>query len=99
MSVVDIEAVRIERIANELVEHLRANGSVKAALADVEDVDRWRRGARRAARELGWRIRTGVSSESVWAVSENWLPGPGADWRAARRFAELIVPRGTPPLR
>lgn len=99
MAVVDIEAVRVERLANDLVEQLRAKGSVQAALADVEDVDRWRRAARRAARMLGWHIRTGVSSERVWAVSEDWLPGPGADWRAARMFADLIMPRGTPPQR
>jgi hypothetical protein len=96
MRVVDIEAVRVGRLANELIEHLCATGSVHAELADVEDLDRWRRAARRAARLLGWRVRTGVSAERVWAASEDWLPGPGADWRAARTFAALIGPPGAP---
>jgi hypothetical protein len=95
MAVVDMEAVRVERLANELVQQLHENGSVQAALVDVEDVHRWRCAARRAARMLGWHIRTGVSSDRLWAVSEDWLPGPGADWRAARTFADMIMPRGT----
>lgn len=91
MVVVDLEAVRVERLAEEIVESLRAAGSVHAAIADVDDVDRWRRAARRAGRLLGWHIRTGATSEGVWATSEDWLPGPGADWKAARTFASLIT--------
>ncbi len=94
MAVVDIEAVRVERLAQHLIEGLRARGSVQAALEHVDDVERWRRAARRAGRALGWHIRTGVSAERVWAVSEDWLPGPGADWKAARTFAALIDRRG-----
>ena len=40
--------------------------------------------------KLGWRIRTGASEDWVWASSEDWLPGPGADSQAARTFAELV---------
>ena len=99
MGVVDIEAVRVERLANELADNLASAGAVHAAAVDVDDVDRWRRAARRAGRLLGWRIRTGVSAGRVWAVSEDWLPGPGADWRAARTFADLIAPTMMPAKR
>ena len=92
MVVVDLESVRVERLAQELVESLRAAGSAHATIADVDDIERWRRAARRAGRLLGWRVRTGVSSDRVWATSEDWLPGPGADWKAARTFAALIAP-------
>ena len=92
MVVVDLEAVRVERLAEEIADSMSATGSMRVAVVDVEDVDRWRRAARRAGRLLGWHIRTGASSEWVWATSEDWLPGPGADWRAARTFASLVAP-------
>lgn len=59
--VVDLERVRVERLAGELVPWLRERGSVLVETSGIESVERWRRAARRAGRLLGWRVRTGVS--------------------------------------
>lgn len=92
MTVIDLETVRIRRVAERLAEDLNTSGVVRVALDEVDDVDRWRRAARRAGRDRGWRIRTGVSGEWAWAVSEDWQPGPGADRRAAQLVGSLIAP-------
>lgn len=91
-AVIDLELVRVARMAKELVPDLEVGGIVRAAVEELDDVERWRRAARRAGRSLGWRIRTGVSAGWVWAVSEDWEPPPGADREAARLFSALIAP-------
>ena len=71
--VVDLELVRIERLAAEIAQQLAAgHGNVVRLVASIDDVDRWRRAARRAGRTLGTRFRTGVSwdGQRVWAVQE-----------------------------
>ena len=92
MTVVDLENVRVRRAAQQLAEDLQVSGVARIALDDVDDIDRWRRAARRAGRDRGWRIRTGVSAGWAWAVSEEWQPGPGADRRAAHLVGSLIAP-------
>lgn len=71
-SVIDLEHARVERLAREIARQLRAGGgSVCRLVVDIDDVERWRRGARLAGRILGMPVRTGVSDdrEKVW-VSE-----------------------------
>ena len=68
--VVDLEWARVARLAGEIAWQLRVNGgSILRLAADVDEVDRWRRAARRAGRVFGWTVRTGVSSDrmKVWA--------------------------------
>lgn len=72
--VVELERARVERLAEEIAGQLRAGyGSVLRRSDAVDDVDRWRRAARRAGRILGVPIRTGVSIDGapVWAVDES----------------------------
>ena len=94
MTVIDLEMVRVRRVAQRLAEELQTSGVVRIALDEVDDVDRWRRAARHAGRDRGWRIRTGVSGIWAWAVSEDWQPGPGADRRAAHLVGSLIAREG-----
>ena len=75
MTVIDLETVRMRRVAERLAEDLKTSGVVRVALDEVDDVSRRRRAARRAGRDRGWRIRTGVSGGWAWAVSEDWQPG------------------------
>ena len=97
MGVVDLEAVRVQRLAEELSGELQAVGAVWAPVEDIDDIDRWRRAARGAGRSLGWRIRTGISEDRVWAVSEDYEPPLKADREAALRFADLIDRPLRPP--
>src|SRR4051794_31329162 len=90
MGVVDLDAVKVGRLAKHLAIDLVASGTARAAVADLDDVDRWRRAARSAGRSLGWSLRTGVSAGWVWAASEDWESPPGADRDAARRVAAVI---------
>ena len=75
--VVDIERVRVDRLAAELLPAIRdafaGPGMLKFSTADIEDVDRWRRAARACARRLGVRARTALSADggSVWIVDES----------------------------
>ena len=84
--VVDLERQRVEALARDLVPLLQERGSIWVATAEVEDVERWRRAARRAGRLLGWHVRTGVTSdgELVWALSEDF-PMSEAEQREAMR--------------
>jgi hypothetical protein len=97
MGVTDLEQVRVERLVPTIVAELRARGVALAAVSTMDDVARWRRAARLAGRQLGWHVRTGVSSESVWAASEDWEAPPGADRDAAVRVAALFADPGWLP--
>jgi hypothetical protein len=96
MTVIDLERVHVDRLAADVAPVLASNGVVRAHIDDIVSVERWRRAARSAARSIGSRVRTGTSGEWVWAVSEDWQPGPGADRKAARLFSALIGPSGFP---
>ncbi len=98
MGVVDLEAVRVQRLAEELFGELQAVGAVWAPVEEIDDTDRWRRAARSAGRSLGWRVRTGIREDRVWAVSEDYEPPLNADREAALRFADLIDRSLTPAL-
>jgi hypothetical protein len=68
---VDLERVRVERLANEISMQLHQfGGSVLRHADDVGDVERWRKAARRAGRLLREPIRTGVSDDrlKVWVA-------------------------------
>jgi hypothetical protein len=69
--VIDLERARLERVAREIANQLQTGGgSVCRLTVDIDDIDRWRRGARRAGRILGMSVRTGVScdGQKVWAA-------------------------------
>lgn len=72
--VVDIERVRVDRLAAELLPAIReafaGQGVLKVSTAGLEDVERWRRAARACARELGVSCSTSVSADGsfVWIV-------------------------------
>jgi hypothetical protein len=76
--VVDIERERVERLAADLAPELRERGVIVVDVAALEDVERWRRAARRAGRLLGWRVRTGISRDGrrVWMASDDWPVRP-----------------------
>ena len=68
--IVSLERVRIDRLAEEIAWQLRSNcNSVVRGTANVANVVEWRRAARKAGRQLGIQIRTGVSrdGDKVWA--------------------------------
>ncbi|HZJ26008.1 MAG TPA: hypothetical protein VFF40_03175 [Acidimicrobiia bacterium] len=75
--VVDIERVRVDRLADELLPAIReafaGPGIYKVPTAGIEDIERWRRAARACARKLDVRARTAVSADggSVWIVDES----------------------------
>lgn len=72
--IVELERVRVERLAAEIADQLVAgHGNVVRCADAVDDVDRWRKAARRAGRILGVPIRTGVSFDGgrVWAIDES----------------------------
>jgi hypothetical protein len=92
--VVDLERQRVEALAHELVPALRERGQALVRAGEVEDLERWRRGARRAARLLGESIRTGRTRDGgAWAVLDR--PATGLEHeRAARAAARLLHPPG-----
>jgi hypothetical protein len=88
MGTVDLEKAAVERLARILAPRL-AEGTVRVPLAEVHDVERWRKAARRAGRLLGHGVTTGVTEDSVWAC----LRGPlarGEQAAAAEVVAGLI---------
>jgi hypothetical protein len=69
--IISLERVRVARLADEIAGQLRSNcNSVTRLTANVSNVGEWRRAARRAGRELGIQVRTGVSrsGDKVWAT-------------------------------
>lgn len=92
--VVDIERVRVDRLADELLPAIRdafaGPGMYRVATADIEDVDRWRRAARLCARQIGVSCSTSVSADGsfVWIVDES---PPSISQRArAERISETL---------
>ena len=89
---VDLERVKVERLAVELMPDLREQGQLFARTGELESVDRWRRAARRAGRLLGWRVRTGITHDGakVWAVSDDYPVSEGEVRRATNRLSWLL---------
>lgn len=67
--VIDLEKVRVRRLAQVLTPALESGHAI-VDTSEVESGKRWRQAARLAARDRGWKIRTGVSADGcrVWAV-------------------------------
>jgi hypothetical protein len=92
--VVDIERVRVDRLAADLLPAIRdafaGPGMLKVATADIENVERWRRAARACARELGVSCSTSVSADGsfVWIVDTSPVTFP--DQVRARRSIDLL---------
>ena len=99
--VVDLEAARVAQLAAELAPQLSAVGEVRARVADVEDVDRWRRAARKAGRAAGWKVRTAVSVDgaTVWAIATD-RPVTEAELRdVGERISRALGLQQPPPRR
>ena len=62
-----------------------------ANVTEVDNVERWRKAARRAGRLLGFPVRTAISTDgtTVWAVLERPVQ-PGEQAEAANRVATMI---------
>jgi hypothetical protein len=92
--VVDIQRVRVERLATELLPSIRdafaGPGMLKVSTADIEDVDRWRRAARACARQLGVTCSTSVSADGsfVWIVDTSPVTFP--EQERARRTIDRV---------
>ena len=67
----DLEDRRVERLADTLAPELANHGQLLAHTDQLDDVDRWRRAVRHAARRRGWHVRTGISGKVAWAVIED----------------------------
>lgn len=80
--VIDIERMRVDRLADELLPAIRhafaGPGIYKASTAEIEDVKRWRRAARSCARQLGVSCSTSVSADGsfVWIVDTSPVTFP-----------------------
>lgn len=90
--VVDLEQQRVEALARDLLPLLRERGSLMADVVDLHDAERWRAAARRAARILGWRVRTGLVPEGprVWATSEDFPVAEAEQREAMRRVVAAL---------
>jgi hypothetical protein len=91
MAVIKLEEWVLDSIARRLAPVLAETGIVKADVAEIESVERWRKAARRAGRQLGYPVRTAVSTDGgmVWAVLERPVE-PGEQAEAANRVATMI---------
>lgn len=93
--VVDIERVRVDRLADHLLPLIRdafaGPGMLKVSTADIEDVDRWRRAARACARQLAVTCSTSVSADGsfVWVVDTSPVTFP--DQVRARRTIDQFL--------
>jgi hypothetical protein len=95
MTVINLEQRTVERLATELEPHFRESGTLVADVADVGNVERWRKAARLAGRRVGQPVRTMLSSDgsTVFAFLDRPVePGEQAD--AANRVATLIFGPG-----
>lgn len=90
-----LETARVEALARQIRPELERVGEVLAWAADLDDVDRWRKAARRAGRLIGSRVRTFVSADgrAVWAVALDHEH----DLAALRAAMERITAQLRPP--
>jgi hypothetical protein len=96
MAVHDLERARVEALARELASAFQRqpNGWLAAETAHLEDVERWRRAARRAGRLLGLHVRTGITidGDRVWMVGYTDTPmTPAQRADVARRLGALFL--------
>jgi hypothetical protein len=104
----ELEQRRLDQLTDELeaqmATELPSRGVVVARVDQVEDVDRWRAAARRAARRTGVSIRTGLSGDgsTVWIVDHS-PRHPTQDEANLERLVDALDRRfpgpGRPPLR
>lgn len=100
-NVVDLDAVKLARLEQELEGPMLAGiarrGVYSAAVADLDDVDRWRRAARNIARRHDLRIRTGVATDgaTVWVVDNR--PATELERQDAARRIRAAILRGFSP--
>jgi hypothetical protein len=78
-----LETARVEALAAEMVTELRRSNTDRLVVdtATLDDVERWRRAARRAARVLGLRVHTRVHDAKVVAFFYDDTPATDADFR------------------
>jgi len=89
--VVSIDDAKVARLARELALDL-VNGSIVRSTAKLDDIGLWRKAARKAGRDHGWRIATGVSDDGskVWVVREDREVTAEEDALAGRLVSDLI---------
>lgn len=68
--VIDLRKRRVERLAVELARVLVSTTYLIVEIDQLDSVEEWRAAARLAARQRGWKVRTGVgqSGEQVYVV-------------------------------
>ena len=91
MTVINLEQWTVERLAAELEPRFKESGTLVAGVAEVGNVEWWRKAARLAGRRFGQPVRTMLSSDgsTVFAFLDRPVePGQQAD--AADRVATLI---------
>jgi len=89
MQVVVLDDARVERLVPRIVAELQLRGTAVATVEHL-DLERWRRAARLAGRQLGWRVRTGVNDGRAWVTSEDYEPPAGSDRSAADLFVATV---------
>lgn len=92
--VVDIERVRVDRLAVDLLPAIReafaGQGVLKVSTTEIEDVQRWRRAARSCARQLGVSCSTSVSADGSFAWIVDTSPVTFPDQVRARRSIDQL---------
>jgi hypothetical protein len=91
MAVIKLEDRAIDSMARRLGPMLAEQGMVEADMAGIVSVERWRKAARRAGRELGFPVRTAVSGDGAKVLAVLIKPvEPGEQAAAANRVATMI---------
>ena len=91
MTVINLEKWTVERLAIELQPSFEVSETLVADVAEVGNVERWRKAARLAGRNLGHPVRTMLSSDRsrVFAFLDRPVE-PGEQAEAAQRVADSI---------
>src|SRR5712692_1924229 len=99
MAVINLERRAVERLARELVPRFADTRDLKAKVSEIDNVERWRKAARRAGHRLGYPVRTMLSSDgsTVYAFLERPVR-PGEQAEAANLVATMIF-GPMPPVR
>lgn len=68
--VIDLRKRRVERLAVDLARELVSTTYLIVEVDELDSVDEWRAAARLAARQRGWKVRTGFgqTGQQVFAV-------------------------------
>lgn len=91
MTVINLEKWTLERLAIELQPSFEVSETLVADVAEIGNVERWRKAARLAGRNLGHPVRTMLSSDRsrVFAFLDRPVE-PGEQAEAAQRVADSI---------